>query len=1479
MFNQRIAPPPVFATAPPPEMGVQLIASDRPLALFPVRLETRFFAQPDGNFELRVRVYPDQVHIDSHEPELTAQEKLWGEHFWEEFWRAGNDEEARKRAWQQLVERFDANRAAWIARVLKPLNAADRPTNPVPANQPLPKPIRFPTPALKTDNETWSRAPLARVLPDRWVVVAYSRGVLITTIFGKDIPDPLAAGPDPKATVDPPDDQLAVDDGMKWMVDFDEAEKIGMGLRLKLSKDVATVGLDLLLVMGVKAKNNFEESTKRLSELFDAHHYTDGLGFVLHGTPSNNTADAPSGFSSRDPGQELSYAAEQNTAAFQAGDGSNSDSLAAALGVANDIATKSLGNLANATAKEQLDARQMNTALWATTWGYYLQHLIGLENTGLTLEDIGWTRDHFIKFVRAAGPLPLVRIGKQPYGILPVTSLDNWTPKAGEEAQNVRDIALKSWLMKLRDRVWRPNMTEVPRIGRTSDPDRDLADVMRTDGLSSSYTVRSVMGRHYLQHLWAFLGNEMDRPQWWAKQEQLTGIMLRTVEATFRPRLARAAYGHQVSLLKSPLVQAGASSEATPLAPNYIEALLTAQKLSDIQTETAAPGSLLQTLLRHSMLLEYGNAAANILFKNGTPLPILFKDQELIDMAALSIESPTYSWQLKRVVPPVTGTQTLGEFLLKLTAFQDPNVAAIGDFRSSLKHLSTLSTGRLERLLAGTLDLCTHRLDAWITSFATKRLSAMRKANPTGVYFGGYGWVENLKIAATRPVVTPPNGEPAPIFQVPDDPGFVHTPSLTQAATVALLRNGHLTHSTAAVRDLLALDLSSERVRLAKWLLDGVRQGQPLGALLGYRFERRLHAVKLDSFIKPFRDLAPLVAKKLEQTNLPVESIAANNVVDGLKLRQLWKEKGTAIFAGRPLPQPTMGAIFQATVAELNALDEAVDAVSDAVVAESVYQAVRGNTSRAASTLDAIARGEAPPPELEVVKTPRSGIALTHRLVTLFSGDAPATPGWANPAALPRANAERQLNAWAARLLGASTRVRCLVERLEPETGRVLETKEIRISELALSALDFIYAVEGGSGGQRSEIEQRILYTITRKPDGFAPNSLLRLNPNRQAAWALTDLSYSEFSELVRTARKVITSARALDASDLNLPERNQSIAINLPDLEARANQAEQFFRRAHTTLQTLLATPDTMNLDALRDALLSLANFDIASSVPLSLAGNTAADREVLLLQANTISKETTPRIEQLTALRAVANPTATMEDKRNLQLERFRVIFGKAFVVMPRFTPDNVAELGQAFADSTKVQDNDPLAVFTWFQRAARVRDGVTKLDATLRYAEALQTGEKLKLSVGQLPFQASDRWVGLPLKDGKPILGGRLSLVLQAATTINFQLPLAGLLIDEWVEMIPNAKETTGITFQYNPPNAFAPQSILLAVPPVPDKLWTVGDLLRVLLETIDLAKLRAVDAEALNEIGHYLPALFFGFNANGDTVSTDFTKLTS
>ena len=44
--------------------------------------------------------------------------------------------------------------------------------------------------------------------------------------------------------------------------------------------------------------------------------------------------------------------------------------------------------------------------------------------------------------------------------------------------------------------------------------------------------------------------------------------------------------------------------------------------------------------------------------------------------------------------------------------------------------------------------------------------------------------------------------------------------------------------------------------------------------------------------------------------------------------------------------------------------------------------------------------------------------------------------------------------------------------------------------------------------------------------------------------------------------------------------------------------------------------------------------------------------------------------------------------------------------------------------------------------------------------------------------------------------------------------------------------------------------------------------------ILLETLELAKLRAVDQETLTLLDQYLPALCFALNAEGDTISTNF-----
>ncbi|HEU5238600.1 MAG TPA: hypothetical protein VFU37_15820, partial [Pyrinomonadaceae bacterium] len=275
-------------------------------------------------------------------------------------------------------------------------------------------------------------------------------------------------------------------------------------------------------------------------------------------------------------------------------------------------------------------------------------------------------------------------------------------------------------------------------------------------------------------------------------------------------------------------------------------------------------------------------------------------------------------------------------------------------------------------------------------------------------------------------------------------------------------------------------------------------------------------------------------------------------------------------------------------------------------------------------------------------------------------------------------------------------------------------------------------------------------------------------------------------------------------------------------------------------------------------------SQFGTGMAVPLSATGDSAADREVLSRQVSSIAAELAQRVAKLDEL----------EDAD--LLDRLRAVFGSSFVILSRFSAANATELQKALADSETIQDGDPLKALTWFQRAARVRDGVARLNASLSYAEALGTGERLNLRVAQLPFADNDRWVALPLQPGNPLSASRFSLVVHAASDLDVTQPLVGALIDEWVELVPNSSETTGVVFQYDQPGTAAPQCILLAVPPDLESPWTLWSLQQVLLETLDQALIRAVDPDTLDEVGHYLPALYFAINQNGEAVSTDLTR---
>ena len=354
---------------------------------------------------------------------------------------------------------------------------------------------------------------------------------------------------------------------------------------------------------------------------------------------------------------------------------------------------------------------------------------------------------------------------------------------------------------------------------------------------------------------------------------------------------------------------------------------------------------------------------------------------------------------------------------------------------------------------------------------------------------------------------------------------------------------------------------------------------------------------------------------------------------------------------------------------------------------------------------------------------------------------------------------------------------------------------------------------------------------------------------------------------------------------DLNPPHLTEDPGFNPVELEARAAQAHDALHRTRADLDALLDRPDAADLEQLRDAILRSASFGVAGAVPISPAGESAADRTALIGQGRSIREELARREADLASLdksfTAVHGPqaqNAPVEARVDFAAARLRLVFGRSFVVLPRFAAADPDGLAKALADSNKVQGGDPFASITWFQRMSRVRDGIGRLSQALTYSQAVGSAEKLKLAVAQLPYDENDRWVGLPLEGGQSLPGGKLSLVTQASGRLDAHKPLAGVLVDEWVEVVPNATETTGIAFQYDQPNAAPPQTILIAVPPDITQPWTPWSLQAVLLETLDLARIRAVDPDALDEVGQFLPAMYFAYNTGGDdTVSTDFTPV--
>lgn len=1395
------------------DVGAQEISrldTSVPLVLLPVRIETRFDST-DNTRILKIRVYPDELLMDTHDTALTAREYAAGVKYWTDSWAQGENLDA----WRSLVAPRDAERAAWIVNQTTPDNLAARPD----------EPPKFPEIGLKAD--VWNRAGESHVLPDRWIALAYRGGQVVRQALSRPIVEPLALtlnpNADPKEQVDAYGDGLTIARELLWTIDFDEATRVGMALEMPLEGPDIELGFERLLVIGVKASLDADASAQRLGELIENYHYGRGMAFVRQGTPTNNTTDKPAGFPPSDPNTALSFARERITPAPAVDrDGPR---FMRALGVDVSLAD----HLENADLHEQENARAMNVALFPATLGYFLHDMM---TPALGANVVDEARGYFGDRVRARGHFPAFRVGSRPYGLLPVSSLARWKP---DLLASPAERELPPFLLRLRG-IFQKNVSQVPHVGQTSDADGDLARVLAMEASAREIAVRAFVGKNLLINLLVMQGVD---------PKAILDFMQSAIEMS-----TLAALGHPEWItrvlnlvnLKAPLlfqhsfVTDDPLSETDPLTPeqNYIAQLANARNADEILAgyKDKEPTALLYQLLRHAMLQQTDRSVSNVLLDIHRIETSALHDREFHAINAPTAAQPTVWQRMATKIPEITGDRNLADYIL--APLPTRHNTEMLSYRGALNLLQDLPTAELERLLTETLDLCSHRLDAWIHSLYAARLEVIRTSKPMGAYIGACAWVEDLHLNPTRRVpVELPDGRR--VLAQQDNGGYIHAPSMTHASTAAVLRNAYLSH-VGQDPQRYEVDLSSGKVRQGTWLLDGVKQGQTTGAVLGYVFERGLHEGHLDQYIDNFRKQFPLVTHPTRDTGLPTEAVTARDVVDGLKLRNAYAQNKSNFFSGLQFLVALQDRA--PLLAQLQGLDDAFDPLADLMLAESVFQLMQSNTFGASASLDALVGS--PPPDPAVAQQPRGGTTLTHRVALVLNETRGDTT--------PRAQAEPYLNAWVGRVFGDLNTYRCRVFFIDAPGS----PQDVSMADLELAPLDVLAVARSLASAAApndphgSELDQRVADFVQAN---F--NTAKDLSITYNAAFADVNIrTFPELFELAAAVNAVLAKARALRGEDLMLPQEVRDATNPTLVADTRTSDALARLQTAQDALKN--ANTPALHRAALREASL----FGIPQSYP-------SMDDTVLAAQRDAALKHVTRRVNAATA--------PGLSEQKIAQ-----AIFGNDFLFLIAFQLEAAHENEWELARTQSPTLVDNKEIQKWFQQAARVRQPLGAWRKLGLYANALDTTH-LDFSVAQLPFQNNARWGALRFDGQPPPPAGLLSIVAHEPVPHAPGEPWLGLLLDAWTEILPRATETTAVGLHFDSPAAAAPQAILLAVPPDNASHWSLNTLADVLNETIDLAKLRGADLELLGSLGQVLPMIYLATDVEDNTLSVNFAKL--
>ena len=720
-------------------------------------------------------------------------------------------------------------------------------------------------------------------------------------------------------------------------------------------------------------------------------------------------------------------------------------------------------------------------------------------------------------------------------------------------------------------------------------------------------------------------------------------------------------------------------------------------------------------------------------------------------------------------------------------------------------------TTELDRLQRETLSLFMNRLDAWITSFSTKRLGELRAKTPRGLTIGGYGWLLDLK----------------PSLDSVSD-GYIHAPSMNHAATAAVLRSGWEGYGTSNGTAPLAVDLTSDRVRGAEWILDGVRNGQDLAEILGARFERFLHedALPLDSYIDDIRRVVnaarglPRPESQIADGVLIARAFSANRTTeeDAIRANLLSATTPTGNANAQQRNNAQVRTLFHRLAADL-------DAVADVTLAQSVHALVQGKEAQTASVLNMLGDQEGAIPPIDLPRTPREAQLITHRVLAFCN---PTTT--ADKTVSPLCMAEPRISAWLADRLPLLSDVSLQV-RGPAKGGRTRLLATISLADLGLEPAE-LFTLAGRGVRQEATPLGRILaaYAKLHLDEKHDRETLvLRFDLGSKGR-----LSVNEFGVLAGATRDALSRARALMPDDIAGPGTEPRAKANDDEISERIKALSDYL--ALTAKELALSQEMRAPIELFRlAARLAAINFPSALSLAEDLSNEDC--------KANLAA-----------ALTEREGKIITSELPKR---ERLGFAIGKAMPICPVLTLLADDDLWTSVQNS-RLQNDSALHGADWWRQACKVAEGAAALADFLDLSRATRPAQNEKTGVVQLPHHG-ESWAAI----SRPSQDTRDRLCLYAASGFDRLDPetgICGLVADSWVESIPREDHQTGIAWHFDSPSARAPQVILLSMIDEGTSSGPGEQIFDQLLNTLELTKTRVVGADRVADLGQFFPATF-------------------